>query len=175
MSNRLSKQQASSCLLRQKSLFAESGNSTLSRSKDQFDLASTASSVFGWVLVCRCTIDNPIQHAMMMYIYIYQTVCNVFMMTMSPLFKIILNNFAHQCGEILDMMWLWYQGLEVFQRRTQVVGSQIPRVSFKLFGTTGYRYIMTFYDVLGCFIMFYDVFVYKSDMSSKTFDVRTFK
>lgn len=71
MSNRLSKQQASSCLLRQKSLFAESGNSTLSRSKDQFDLASTASSVFGWVLVCRCTIDNPIQHAMMMYIYIY--------------------------------------------------------------------------------------------------------
>lgn len=70
MSNRLSKQQASSCLLRQKSLFAESGNSTLSRSKDQFDLALTASSVFGWVLVCRCTIYNPIQHAMMMYIYI---------------------------------------------------------------------------------------------------------
>ena len=75
MSNRLSKQQASSCLLRQKSLFAESGNSTLSRSKNQFDLALTASSVFGWVLVCRCTIYNPIQHAMMFF-FVYQTVCN---------------------------------------------------------------------------------------------------
>lgn len=59
-----------------------------------------------WECVEWVFVTTGLANMMYIYIYIYQTVCNVFMMTMSPLFKIILNNFAHQCGEILDMMWL---------------------------------------------------------------------
>ena len=155
MSNRLSKQQASSCLLRQKSLFAESGNSTLSRSKDQFDLASTASSVFGWVLVCRCTIDNPIQHAMMMYIYIYisHSVQRLHDDNESP--------FQNYSQQLRTSMWRNFGHDVALIPRTRSLPTEDTSGresdSKGLVQTFRNNWIQIYYDVLWCFRLFYNV------------------